>query len=62
MTDTNDTSGRRRQEKPRRRTAAGYRVCLRLDQIEWLRAHPDGPAAVAQRIIQREMERERARP
>jgi hypothetical protein len=35
-----------------------YNLSLPLDVLEWLKAHPDGPAAVAARALRREMERE----
>lgn len=49
----------RTDRTPRQKTAENYTVSYDLDVLAWLRAHADGPAAVVNRALRREMERER---
>ena len=41
------------------RTRVHYNLSVAIDVRDWLRNHPDGPAAVADRVFRKEMERER---
>lgn len=44
--------------KPIGKTRDSYNLSLDLDLIAWLKEHSEGPAAVANRALRREKERE----